>query len=118
MQINWTCAKVCIKALINDKSPMDRPKISMSKIKTFENSAIKMIADIYDNRISDSAADAKRCFTPTKIENRYKNDAIKSLPYRVSTEKGYTLSRESIYNMKISRTNIQQKQKHSFYGIC
>lgn len=69
--------KVCIKALINAKCPMHKPKISMSKIRAFENTAIKMIADIYDNRISDSAADAKRCFTPTKIENRYKSDAIK-----------------------------------------
>lgn len=101
--------KVCIKALINAISTMHRPKISMSKIKTFENTAIKMIADIYDNRVSDSAADAKRCFTPTKIENRYKNDAIKSLPYHVSTEKGYTLSRESIYNMKISRNSLNQQ---------
>lgn len=51
--------KVCIKTFINAKRSHS-PNISNNKIKTFENTSIKMIVDIYDNHISDSAADAKK----------------------------------------------------------
>lgn len=49
------------------------PKYQLIKLKH------NMIVDMYDNRISDFSADAKKYFISVKIENRYQNLKLNSL---------------------------------------
>lgn len=89
--------KVCIRTLLNSQRSSS-PKISTNNIKTYENTTVNMIVDIFDNRGSDAAPDAKKYFTSVKIENRYQK-------FEIDTGAGYTLIPES----KFKRLEIKNE---------
>ncbi|GBN85876.1 Uncharacterized protein K02A2.6 [Araneus ventricosus] len=62
--------KVCIKTLLN-ANRTDSPKLATNHVKMYQDISVYAIVDIYDNRTSESAADAMKYFISIKIENRY-----------------------------------------------
>ncbi|GBM66735.1 Uncharacterized protein K02A2.6 [Araneus ventricosus] len=61
---------VCIKTLLN-ANRSNSPKLATNYAKTYQDIGVNAIVDIYDNRTSESAADAMKYFISVKIENRY-----------------------------------------------
>ncbi|GBM03696.1 hypothetical protein AVEN_134922-1 [Araneus ventricosus] len=62
--------KVCIKTLLN-ANRSNSPKLATNHVKTYQDIGVNAIVDIYDNRTSESAADAMKYFISVKIENLY-----------------------------------------------
>ncbi|GBM87412.1 Uncharacterized protein K02A2.6 [Araneus ventricosus] len=75
--------KVCIKPLLN-ANRSNSPKLATNHVKMYQDIFVNAIVDIYDNRTSESAADAMKYFILVKIENR-------SQKFEVDTGACYTL---------------------------
>ncbi|GBN82633.1 hypothetical protein AVEN_102646-1 [Araneus ventricosus] len=79
--------KVCIKTLLNTNRS-NSPKLGTNHVKMYQDIGVNAIVDIYDNRTSESAADAMKYFISVKIENRYQK-------FEVDTGACYTLIPEN-----------------------
>ncbi|GBN29581.1 hypothetical protein AVEN_119820-1 [Araneus ventricosus] len=75
--------KVCIKTLLN-ANISNSPKLATNHVKMYQDIGVNAIVDIYNNRTSESAADAMKYFISVKIENRYQK-------FEVDTGACYTL---------------------------
>lgn len=64
--------KKYFKSLFTAKR-LNRSLIWSNKTKTYQNTILNIIADVYDNFLSDSGVDAKNYFTSVEIEIGYKN---------------------------------------------
>ncbi|GBN69581.1 hypothetical protein AVEN_38417-1 [Araneus ventricosus] len=75
----------------------------------YQDVSVNAIVDIYDNRTSESAADAMKYFISVKIENRYQK-------FEVDTGACYTLTPDNQFK-RLVRVKVEHKGHVSFEDL-